>query len=149
MKNLEQLVMTRALVKEERKQGRWYQRAWVEDLVHDEKTGFKTITCGSTACVAGWAVVVDGGKFLDDENVLAVDADADIVEPSRYAYRRPDGTEVVVRSVSIERRAQRLLGLEKHEAAALFDGENSYQDVKRLLKQYIKEAREERRGVST
>ena len=62
MKNLEKLVMTWAVVKEERRLGRWDQGVWAASLVKAEN-GTKTAGCGTIACVAGWAVFADGGVF--------------------------------------------------------------------------------------
>lgn len=144
MKNLEKLVMTRALVKEERKQGKWEQTHWVGGLGEaDHETGVRPITCGTTACVAGWAVITDGGKFLSDQLVLARPDDPKSRVVNVYA-----DNDKYLQAVGIEERAQRLLGLESYEADELFDGDNEYEDVKRILKQLIKEARKERRERS-
>ena len=141
-KNLEKLVMTRALVKEERRQGKWDQTLWVSGLGEADETGVRPVTCGTTACVAGWAVITDGGLFLSDQLVLAQPGDPKSRVTNVYAANAQR-----VQAVGIEDRARRLLGLDRYEADELFDGDNDYEDVKRILKRLIKEARKERKNV--
>ena len=74
-KNLEKLVMVRALVKEEARRGRWDQESWTSGLRWDPETKSREITCGSTACVAGWAVYMDRGQFIDNDWVKARDGE--------------------------------------------------------------------------
>lgn len=142
MKNLEKLVMTRALVKEERRQGKWDQTVWVGGLGEADETGVRPVTCGTTACVAGWAVLVDGGLFLSDQWVLARPDD-----PKSRVTRIYADNDELVEATGIEDRARRLLGLDRYEADELFDGDNDYEDVTRILKRLIKEARKERKNV--
>lgn len=152
-KNLEQLVMTRALVKEEIRQGKWDQGSWTDGLEQDPKTGLSKVTCGTTACVAGWAVIADGAEFVSEGTVVATAAEIadpdlsyEVFEQMAYAVKKEKYVPYQVISVSV--RARRLLGLDEGEAILLFNGHNSEQTVMRLLGQYIKEARKDRKKAA-
>jgi hypothetical protein len=142
-KNLEKLVMTRALVKEEARLGKWNQDVWANGLENDYETGLRKITCGTTACVAGWAVISDGGKFLDSDTVLARDTD-----DQEWVFTGWDLNNKGVPAYALDRRARDLLGLDADEASDLFAAHNTYDDVMELLGGFIKEARKERRAAA-
>jgi hypothetical protein len=81
-----------------------YSISGVPAFTEEERQEFTTNSCGTAACVAGWAVVFSGqsGSSLDYPN-----ADPNI----------PDTARVI-------------LGLSHNEGAVLFNGSNSREDLK-------------------
>jgi hypothetical protein len=149
MKNLEQLVMTRALVKEEIRQGKWDQGSWATELVKSDETGLREPSCGTTACVAGWAVIVDGGKFLNAGAVAA--RPEELEDPNLLTWKQEvrvpkTGQWVEFDTISVAARARRLLGLNYHEAEELFRASRTEDEIMDLLKQHIKDARAQRKA---
>lgn len=93
------------------------QNTWVnthgETITPDEQPD---MSCGTTACAAGWTVLLNGERFADYGTVLA-----DTSNPSAYrqhVYR--DGAFTLRLVVSVPERAQQILGLNDQQAEQLF-----------------------------
>jgi hypothetical protein len=137
--------MVRALVKEEIRQGRWDQGSWSDGMRLNPETELREPTCGTTACVAGWAVIADRGQFVDSDAVIArSDDDPDEVVDNWYHVKGKP-----VDTVSVKARARQLLGLTYDEAEYLFRGHRDEDEIMTFLKARIKAARKERKEKKT
>src|SRR6476619_6827832 len=79
--------------------------------------------CGTTACFAGHAVLIDGGVPAPDRNGVFVKARDD--DDPECVFQRPEGAITAVRD-----RATRILRLTRWRAGFLFDGGNTLNDVR-------------------
>jgi hypothetical protein len=100
-------------------QSRWVC-PWVRKVWHisDEQpvTAAQVLSvCGATACAAGWACLLAGGKFVSSDGVVM-----------------PDGSRGVAMDV-----AASLLGLTGHEACTLFEGSIDLADVLELIVRFF------------
>lgn len=78
------------------------------------KNGFAKVSCGTTACIAGWAVQLSGDQLLVREEDLCTGWETDETIDVEHCVARNG------RSFLIDDRAQKLLGLTADEAEALF-----------------------------
>lgn len=78
------------------------------------KNGFAKVSCGTTACIAGWAVQLSGDKLLVREEDLCTGWETDETTEVEFCVARNG------RSFLIDDRAQKLLGLVAEEADVLF-----------------------------
>ena len=85
------------------------------------------INCRTAFCVAGWAVQ------LGSENTPAWTDSSTIV-----ANEHDDPEEVSEGTIFASARAKRLLGLDEYQADELFNGDNSLDEIERVVDQ-IKE----------
>lgn len=133
--------------------GRWDQRDWgsvrVSQAVRDAAVetymgaAWQAVPaavvlkeCGTTACVAGHASLLVGDRPLI-ESVTLDDSPGVVVS---WALVLPvDGAD---EATMVEDRARELLGLTEDEAAELFEGANSIDDVRMLIGNML-----DRRGV--
>jgi hypothetical protein len=90
------------------------------------------VDCGTSFCVAGYAVALEGDAFVQP---------VEWGSPSRVAeFCVPvEGGEVQTISV----RAQDLLGISESEAALLFDANNGWKDLKRIAREICRARGEE------
>lgn len=100
----------------------------------------RTWRCESGECYAGLLALVAGGEWAsghpDIPYMLAVPDDpaADeilIEEASRLAY--DDSLPIGTRLIHVKHRAIRVAGLTDVEAALLFNGRNTVEDIRRLI----------------
>lgn len=78
------------------------------------KNGFAKVSCGTTACIAGWAVQLSGDKLLVREEDLCTGWETDETTEVEYCIAGNG------RSFLIDDRAQKLLGLTSDETDVLF-----------------------------
>lgn len=107
------------------------QEAWVHvpaDLVELEDGGSVLVSCGTQACVAGWAVAIAGGKYVINEYT---DTEGEVYYPNFVVD--PMGNRH-----TIEEYGEKVLGLDYFEAAYLFCSSHSREDVLDMLKALIK-----------
>jgi hypothetical protein len=86
--------------------------------------------CGTAQCFAGWACSFEGWRPLDLHErsaFYADDDDEDGFDPSSAV--KQGGTIALVEDV-----AQSLLGLDVYQAALLFDGDNTVDDLRDHVK---------------
>lgn len=107
--------------------------AYIE--AHPQEWDQTTWHCGTTACFAGHAALLDGAEWAPanvpiGELVLARDDDPDL------NVLVLDGTP----SVFVDDRAQRILGLTEYQATELFSGCNSLDDLRTLVAEFTSEA---------
>jgi len=95
--------------------------AYIE--AHPEEWNQTNWRCGSTACFAGHAAMLDGGQWEDEfsDDLLARDDD-----PEASVWKSQGGPPVI----SVERRARRILGLTGADAGDLFFGYNDLDDLR-------------------
>lgn len=90
-----------------------YPELWNQELWRDTEWW-----CGTSYCVAGWAVKLSGGEWeKKDESMYLVAVPEDGPEAMRWGF------------TTVATRAQRLLGLTASERYALFHGDNTREDV--------------------
>lgn len=78
--------------------------------------------CGTAACFAGWAVILDGWTVLHDEDAC----EPWVSKPTHWYPQEP-----------ISRRAVRLLGLTSVEAHKLFEPDNSREMLALMVKDLV------------
>lgn len=88
---------------------------------HPEEWKQASWHCGTTACFAGHAAILDGGEWEDAHSDMLLARDDD---PREFVY---DGNPAVI---DIEDRARWILGLTNDQAAELFEGRNSLDDLR-------------------
>lgn len=114
------------------------QEQWVNvpaDLVKFNDGGTALATCGTSACVAGWAVAMAGGKYLINRGCH--EAREGVYAPHRVV-------DPVGNAHLIEVYAAKVLGLTDKEADILFEATNSREEVLDMLKALIKGRKIER-----
>lgn len=137
--------------------GAHYQGSWrvpLEDVVGEQFEGsdreivLNGERCQTACCLAGWAATLASGvwavKHPDgatsfDECLLSTDAE--LAEAERY-YSGIWGARQVVAEfgrplITAQLRAQLVLGLTTYEQALLFDGNNSLEDIDRVIEQIV------------
>lgn len=97
--------------------------AYIE--AHPEEWNQTTWRCGTSACFAGHAAILDGGAWADEESAC-VTARADDLPDDVF------GAAIALR-VLVEDRAQRILGLTDRQADYLFDAHNGLNDLRRQV----------------
>ena len=110
-RNIELLTKVRDLViktPDRLEMGSWGTVA--EDLVEFDDGHKAKVSCGTTACVAGWAVQLHGYKFIVDAENRELDG----------AYFVTDCVAGNGRVMDIDEKARKLLGLTPEEADFLF-----------------------------
>lgn len=129
--NVERLKEIRDLIKLD--PAKHNQAQWAEFIGHDVPKDVLgnpiEVSCGTAACVAGWACQLEGDKFIIPGYVLAGNPDrvtADLV-------RTKDGN-----AECIGERAQEILGMDYDEADVLFWEGWSTKQVLKILKGLIK-----------
>lgn len=90
----------------------WEQRHWI---------------CGSTACFAGHAVLIDGGESAFHHAYVIARTD----DPAWHVHGG---------QISILRRAQHILGLTLAQAIDLFEGSNTMDDLRIKVDELIRRA---------
>lgn len=97
----------------------WDQGVWVN-----------TTSCGTACCIAGKAVAVAGGAYeferTDDEDYIETNG-TDLVMTG-FAIM-PNG-----RSTYIDEGAREFLGLNIEESRMLFEGDNSLEDIREVIR---------------
>ena len=78
------------------------------------KNGFAKVSCGTTACIAGWAVQLSGDQLLVNEHDLCTGWQEDGSTEVEYCVARNG------RQFLIDDRAQKLLGITAYESEVLF-----------------------------
>lgn len=123
-RNVELLTKVRDLVKAE--PTKLNMGLWAAVSVDEIKlkNGFGKVSCGTTACIAGWAVQLAGDKLVAYDYEVPEPGDSDFGETTvidvEYCVARNGRINL------IDDRAQRLLGLTLSETQVLFtcgDGE--------------------------
>ena len=103
----------------------WKQSTWVSN-----ESGIEEVTagsCGTIACLAGWAVLLAGHQVNQDGNVIGVDP-ADYPVEDLCSCGCEDG------GPSVAEVATCILGLPAGHV--LFDGSNTLNDLWRLARHY-------------
>lgn len=90
----------------------WGQGDWINDLRMNGHS------CGTSACFAGWAVLLDGSATILDGEVPFV--------------RTPTGDREFIGSY-----AREILGLDEETASTLFKGNNTKQDLRRIVNKLL------------
>ncbi|MBB3752434.1 hypothetical protein FHT44_004946 [Mycolicibacterium sp. BK634] len=88
--------------------------------------GVAKVSCGTTACVAGWAATLAGAKFLIEEDDL---------EDGVYYAEKVEGLDG--QTYWVDSYARNVLGLKPSEAGLLFNGDLERKEVLKLLKRLI------------
>jgi len=78
-------------------------------------------SCATACCLAGKTVALDGGRFI-------LDTDYGQGFQGAFFAEMPDGQRVDVEAYAASR-----LSLTKRQARALFDGDNTIHDVRRII----------------
>lgn len=116
-RNIELLTKVRDLVEKQPEKLNMENWAWCDVEWDFDGDGYKKVVdCGTTACIAGWAVQLHGYKFL-------------LHDGDQYAI------ECIARNgrvMNIEYKAQELLGLTDDEANSLFINTSKDDAVDRL-----------------
>jgi hypothetical protein len=89
-----------------------------------------TWRCGTGMCFAGWAVTLAGGQWYEDKPT-SLYRDELIAEPDDaddFLNRR-----IGARTIHVDDRAKRVLGLEEGQAEVLFDGGNDLHDLRHIV----------------
>lgn len=127
-RNIFALQAVRDLIKkhpERHDQGHW---GAVDASMLETEGPYQVASCGSTACVAGWASTLAGAKML--------------IDPSEHSVRGRYFAERVLTldgdTPLIGDHAQAVLGLASDEAKILFGAENTREEVLDMLKRLIK-----------
>lgn len=110
------------------------QTVWAEldyDAVQFDDGDTAYVSCGTSACVAGWAVNLAGAKFVVQRGKEDQDGGRTVYFCS-FALT-PGGEEQ-----HIETYARQVLGLSEAEAGYLFDGDLERAEVLALLKALVK-----------
>jgi hypothetical protein len=94
---------------------------------HPEEWNQASFRCGTAACFAGHAVILEGGVWEDD---VSDDLLARADDPREDVWFGTDGDPDVV---DVRSRARRILGLANHEADELFEGLNSLERLRRIV----------------
>jgi hypothetical protein len=98
--------------------------AYIES--HPEEWDQATWHCGTTACFAGRAALLEGGQWISDESACMVargdDPRDDVFSPPNDAPR-----------VLVEDRARRVLGLTVEQSFALFRGDGTLDDLRAVV----------------
>lgn len=105
---------------------------------HPEEWTQRFYRCGTGMCFAGWAAVLDGGTWYDAElkGPWIEDMVARPDDPDLDVFLMRDGA----RTVDVECRARRILGLTEDEASELFDGDNTLDDLRRIVRELCEAA---------
>lgn len=124
----------------------WSQGDWRNVINYNEVRDEKADRCKTAMCFAGWAVELDGGKWLYSNKELAraiinnqtyrtdaLHATAEEIRAKTYYLTDHSLTDGQVPVVDAESRARSILGLTTIEADSLFRGENSLEDLKRIV----------------
>lgn len=114
-RNIELLTEVRDLI--EADQSKLNMNYWVSipaDTVEFNDGTTAKVSCGTTACIAGWAVQLNGDKLLVNEYS---DFEGDKYLAEQCVARNG-------RVIDISHRAEKLLGLSNYEADVLFGGTN-------------------------
>jgi hypothetical protein len=101
-----------------RNAGRWDQRFWATSTGEMPNA----VSCSTAFCFAGWVAHLDGMRFDWAKQYDGVWEAAYVVYPSG-------------RSVSVSAYARQALGLDRYQAANLFQGGNSLADLRRVVEQ--------------
>lgn len=133
----------------ERHGGRWDQRDWgavplsqrVRDAaVETELASWRAVPaavvleeCGTTACVAGHAALLVGDRPLIDPETL----DGSPGMTVSWASVLPVDGQHEGRMTAVQNRARELLDLSVDQAQNLFDGENSIDAVRYLIREIL------------
>lgn len=104
---------------------------------HPEEHDQEKWICGTTACFAGHAVLIDGGVPAPDRNGVFVKARDD--DDPECVIQRLGGPVTAVRD-----RAIRILGLTCRQAGDLFDGGNTLDDLRGQVAALVGEPAESR-----
>ncbi|WP_084963294.1 hypothetical protein [Thermoactinospora rubra] len=113
-------------------------------LRHPEGWRQSTWRCGTTACFAGWAAILAGGRWLlevDDGTPAAlylVAAEEEIREGLALEHVLPGGD--IGRGVFVADRAQRVLGLTADQRTRLFASTNDLSRLHVIVSQLCEEA---------
>lgn len=84
--------------------------------------------CRTSACFAGHAVLIDGGKWGETENSVFVRAEP---EDDPADVRTPIAGEGPM--VTVPERARRILGIGYTDSRRLFDSDNTLDDLRRIV----------------
>lgn len=93
------------------------------------------LACPTTACVAGWAVILAGGKLLVEQ------ANVDVALANSRKRLNVGANSCLTHDGDVQgvaQYAQTQMGLNDEEAYALFASHASYEKVLELLEGYIK-----------
>ena len=101
-------------------QGHWAINVPAYNAYWGVRKAVPAVNCGTACCLAGKTVAFMGGKFL-----IEADSDGTAVEAEM-----PDGTTVFVEGF-----AEQVLGLTTAQADALFDGDNTIENVRFVIEQ--------------
>lgn len=103
----------------------WRQTRWLANAMQWRVVGAQRkdteATCGTAACFAGWACLLNGDQVLGD-----LDA-----SPGAHSWVRDEGG----RRRRVDARARRLLGLTDDEAHELFEACNTLDDIRNIVRE--------------
>lgn len=91
---------------------------------HPEEWVQETWHCGTTACYAGHAVIIDGGEWYPHGSALLIARDDD---PAEDVWHDPCGSTSVIQ---VAHRARHILGLTHEQAVRLFSYDNTLDDLR-------------------
>lgn len=97
----------------------WNQGVWAEET-----------TCGTAACVAGWAVIMSGHPLVFEANVRMYDPDSLEISNSGPCARFTANNEYIADVARHE------LGLTKGQAECLFDSANKLDSLWQMANAY-------------
>ena len=129
----------RVLTKRKNRAGRWNQTTWFTghlDKIKKLKVGRSTfievpVDCGSSMCFAGTVVAQAGAKFVVPDNPWLGLGDIAVA-----SYCLPRGGS---KKMLISEHARKLIGFTPKEASMLFEGGNTYSDLKRMVTEFCAE----------
>ena len=92
---------------------------------HPEQWNQEFWRCGTGMCFAGTACDLDGGEWMADGSAHLARREGEQFQPDEWA----PGREVI----HARFRARTVLGLTRHQAAALFCADNTLPDLRRIV----------------
>lgn len=134
--NVEALKNTMEIVEEAALHQMWNQHMWITTSTFTQKEGKYTRIksrsmefhgehfCNTAACFAGWSVLLDGWRpRVTDENEIELSKDGETIG-----------------DWEVELVAMEILGLGAYDAATLFESENTLDDLRILVNDFVKRA---------
>jgi hypothetical protein len=111
-------------------QDRWDQSVWRELNDYDGPAAdVSTDRCKTAMCFAGWAVELDGCRWLErtpgEHGDLLLARKSDSADEVFFIGGKPLTTAL--------RRARQILGLSHQQAGNLFSGDNSLKDIRAFI----------------